>query len=59
MPYTGCNPRGLTLARDKVLTKKILAYHRIRTPDFVALPRRVARWSGGRGASPIRCWSSR
>src|SRR5262249_47323653 len=26
-PYTGCNPRGLMLARDKALTKKILAYH--------------------------------
>ena len=34
VPYTGCNPRGLTLARDKVLTKKILAWHRVRTPDF-------------------------
>ena len=22
-PYTGCNPRGLTLAHDKALTKKI------------------------------------
>ena len=38
VPYTGCNPRGLTLARDKVLTKKILAYHRIRTPDFAHFP---------------------
>jgi D-alanine-D-alanine ligase len=32
--YTGCNPRGLTLARDKALTKKILAYHRIAVPRF-------------------------
>src|SRR5947209_12984905 len=32
--YTGCNPRGLTLARDKALTKKILAYHRIHVPAF-------------------------
>ena len=23
--YTGCNPRGLTLARDKALSKKILS----------------------------------
>ena len=45
VPYTGCNPRGLTLARDKVLTKKILAWHRVRTPDFAHFPagRRVAR----------------
>jgi D-alanine-D-alanine ligase len=32
--YTGCNPRGLTLSRDKALTKKILAYHRIHVPRF-------------------------
>src|SRR5262245_12304039 len=32
--YTGCNPRGLTLARDKALTKKILTYHRIPVPRF-------------------------
>ena len=32
--YTGCNPRGLTLTRDKGLTKKILAYHRINVPSF-------------------------
>ena len=34
VPYTGCNPRGLILARDKALSKKLLAYHRIRVPDF-------------------------
>jgi D-alanine-D-alanine ligase len=33
MPYTGCNPRGLMLARDKVLAKKILHYHRIPVPQ--------------------------
>ncbi len=37
--YTGCNPRGLTLARDKALTKKILAYHRIHVPQFAVFPR--------------------
>jgi D-alanine-D-alanine ligase len=36
--YTGCNPRGLTLARDKALTKKILIYHRIDVPHFAVLP---------------------
>ncbi len=30
----GCNPRGLLLARDKALAKKILRYHRIPTPAF-------------------------
>ena len=38
-PYTGCNPRGLVLSRDKALTKKILSYHRIQSPDFVVIPR--------------------
>ncbi|HSN73049.1 MAG TPA: hypothetical protein VLT59_16155 [Steroidobacteraceae bacterium] len=33
-PYTGCNPRGMMLSRDKVLSKQILAYHRIPTPRF-------------------------
>ena len=37
--YTGCNPRGLTLARDKALTKKILAFHRIHVPEFAFFPR--------------------
>src|SRR5262249_52169014 len=34
LPYTGCNPRGLLLARDKSLSKKLLAYHRIDVPEF-------------------------
>lgn len=33
-PYTGCNPRGMMLSRDKVLSKQILAWHRIPTPQF-------------------------
>ena len=37
-PYTGCNPRGLTLAKDKALTKKILSYHRIAVPGFAVFP---------------------
>ena len=35
--YTGCNPRGLILARDKALSKKLLAYHRISVPDFTVV----------------------
>jgi D-alanine-D-alanine ligase len=38
VPYTGCNPRGLMLARDKALSKKILHYHRIRVPRFAVVP---------------------
>ncbi len=43
--YTGCNPRGLVLGRDKALSKKVLHYHRIRCPKFAVFPlgRRVRR----------------
>src|SRR6201996_8774265 len=34
-PYTGCNPRGLLLSRDKSLCKQLLTFHRIPTPQFV------------------------
>jgi len=45
VPYTGCNPRGLTLARDKALSKTLLSYHRIPVPDFlvVRMGRKVRR----------------
>ena len=39
IPYTGCSPRGLVLARSKALSKKILAYHRIPSPRFDVYPR--------------------
>ena len=50
VPYTGCNPRGLLLARDKALSKQLMAYHRIPMPEFavfrprrgVKLPRKLA-----------------
>ena len=37
--YTGCNPRGMMLSRDKVLSKQILSYHRIPTPQFAVFRR--------------------
>jgi D-alanine-D-alanine ligase len=39
MPYTGCNSRGLLLARDKAIAKKLLTYHRIPVADFAVFPR--------------------
>lgn len=39
LPYTGCNPRGLILARDKGLARQIMAYHRIPFPAFKVFPR--------------------
>jgi D-alanine-D-alanine ligase len=43
--YTGCNPRGLVLARGKDLSKKLLHYHRIPVPGFAVIPigRKVRR----------------
>lgn len=45
VPYTGCNPRGMIISRGKALSKKLLAYHRIRVPDFHVFPvgRKVRR----------------
>jgi len=50
LSYTGCNPRGMFLSRDKALSKKLLHYHRIPVPDFavaargrrIVAPRRLA-----------------
>jgi D-alanine-D-alanine ligase len=39
LPYTGCNPRGMMISRDKALSKQVLAYHRIPTARFAVLPR--------------------
>jgi D-alanine-D-alanine ligase len=48
IPYTGCHPRGLILARDKALSKKLLAYHHLAVPRFAVFPRgrRVVRPKG-------------
>jgi D-alanine-D-alanine ligase len=40
IPYTGCNPRGLMLARGKDLSKKLVHYHRIPVPHFAVFPLR-------------------
>jgi D-alanine-D-alanine ligase len=45
VPYTGCNPRGLVLARGKDLSKKLVHYHRVPVPGFAVFPmqRKVRR----------------
>jgi D-alanine-D-alanine ligase len=40
VPYTGCNPRGLMLARGKDLSKTLVHYHRIPIPAFAVFPMR-------------------
>src|SRR5712671_656062 len=39
IPYTGCNPRGLMLARGKDLSKTLVHYHRIPVPAFAVFPK--------------------
>ena len=41
VPYTGCGPRGLTLARDKALSKELLAARGIDVPRFQVFERRA------------------
>ncbi len=39
IPYSGNSPRALMMARDKSLAKKILMFHRIKTPKFAVFPK--------------------
>jgi D-alanine-D-alanine ligase len=39
LPYTGASAAGLMLARDKALTKMVLAYQGLRIPHFFVCPR--------------------
>lgn len=38
VPYTGSSPTGLTLCKNKGMAKEILAYHKIRVPNFAIFP---------------------
>jgi D-alanine-D-alanine ligase len=48
VPFTGCGSTGLTLCKHKAISKKILGYHRIRTPEFTVIAR------GKRASRPAR-----
>jgi D-alanine-D-alanine ligase len=43
--YTGSSPSGLMMAGDKILTKKVLAFHGIRTPRFATVYRGALDWA--------------
>jgi D-alanine-D-alanine ligase len=45
LSYTGSGPRGLGFAMDKAVTKKILAFHGIDTPDFAVVWRGRLDWA--------------
>src|SRR5918994_1675222 len=38
VPYTGSSPTGLTLCKNKGMSKEILTYHKIRVPHFAIFP---------------------
>ena len=42
LAYTGCNPRGMVLSRDKALSKQLMTYHRIPVPEFTVFRRGLA-----------------
>lgn len=48
VPVTGCDARGIALARDKALAKLVLRQHGVPTPAFALVPRgrRAARAPG-------------
>jgi D-alanine-D-alanine ligase len=46
LKYTGSSPAGLLLAGDKSLTKKVLRFHGIQTPEFATLYRGAVDWAG-------------
>ncbi len=52
VPYTGCSATGITLARDKALSKQVLDWHGIPTPPW-RLFRRGAKSIGADFAFPM------
>ena len=44
--YTGSSPSGLMLAGDKALTKVVLSFHGIKTPQFATVYRGAVEWAG-------------
>jgi D-alanine-D-alanine ligase len=44
--YTGSSPAGLMLAGDKALSKKVLSFHGVRSPQFATVHRGDVEWAG-------------
>lgn len=44
--YTGSSPSGLLVAGDKTLSKKVLVFHGIKTPQFATVYRGMVDWAG-------------
>lgn len=44
--YTGSSPAGLLVAGDKTLSKKVLRFHGIQSPEFATVYRGMVDWAG-------------
>ena len=44
--YTGSSPAGLLVAGDKTLSKKVLSFHGIKSPEFATVYRGMVDWAG-------------
>jgi D-alanine-D-alanine ligase len=44
--YTGSSPAGLMLAGDKALSKKVLSFHGVKSPQFATVHRGDVEWAG-------------
>lgn len=53
LSYTGSGPRGLTLAMDKAVAKKILAYHNVVSPKFAVFWRGRLDWDADHVEFPV------
>ncbi|MGI8496105.1 MAG: D-alanine--D-alanine ligase family protein [Gemmatimonadaceae bacterium] len=46
LQYTGSSPAGLLVAGDKTLSKKVMSFHNILTPQFATVYRGAVDWAG-------------
>lgn len=53
VPYTGGGPGELYLQEDKALTKKLLAYEHLRSPDFAVFSQEADFETGGNLRPPL------
>ena len=51
--YTGSGPRGLTLAMDKAVAKKILGFHKVASPKFAVYWRGRLDWDADDVEFPV------
>ena len=53
LPYTGCDPVSMMVCNNKAMTKKILAYHKIKIPAFHIFHKGKRIWHPRRLKFPV------